>query len=167
MGRNWYDRAQPQSARPGLGGIRRFTTLKRNGRLHPPHPGGEPEFDTPVPIRQACKDALDQGRTHYTENRGDLALRQAISQFERRSRGLDYAPEEILITLGATEAIYTALTGVLNPGDEVVIPTPAFSLYDTVTRLAGAVPVPVDTSKTASSLRPLPWKRPSHPKLRS
>ena len=140
-----------------LGGIRRFTTLAKERGDCILLTLGVPEFDTPLPIRQACKDALDQGRTHYTENRGDLALRQAISQFERRSRGLDYAPEEILITLGATEAIYTALTGVLNPGDEVVIPTPAFSLYDTVTRLAGAVPVPVDTSKdgfqlTASSL---------------
>ena len=80
---------------------------KGTGRLHPPHPGGA-GIRHSLPIRQACKDALDQGRTHYTENRGDLALRQAISQFERRSRGLDYAPEEILITLGATEAIYTA-----------------------------------------------------------
>lgn len=118
-----------------LGGIRRFTTLAQERGDCILLTLGEPEFDTPGPIRQACKDALDRGRTHYTENRGDLALRQAISRFERQSRGLDYAPEEILITLGATEAIYTALTGVLNPGDEVIIPTPAFSLYDTVTRM--------------------------------
>lgn len=70
-----------------LGGIRRFTTLAKERGDCILLTLGEPEFDTPVPIRQACKDALDQGRTHYTENRGDLALRQAISQFERRSRG--------------------------------------------------------------------------------
>ena len=135
-----------------LGGIRRFTTLAQERGDCILLTLGEPEFDTPRPIRQACKDALDRGRTHYTENRGDLALRQAISRFERQSRGLDYAPEEILITLGATEAIYTALTGVLNPGDEVIIPTPAFSLYDTVTRMVGAVPVPVDTTEAGFQL---------------
>ena len=135
-----------------LGGIRRFTTLAQERGDCILLTLGEPEFDTPGPIRQACKDALDRGRTHYTENRGDLALRQAISRFERQSRGLDYAPEEILITLGATEAIYTALTGVLNPGDEVIIPTPAFSLYDTVTRMAGAVPAPVDTTENGFQL---------------
>lgn len=131
-----------------LGGIRRFTALAQERGDCILLTLGEPEFDTPAPIRRACAAALDQGRTHYTENRGDRALRQAVSQFEAERRGLAYTPEEVLITLGATEAIYTAMTGVLNPGDEVVIPTPAFSLYDTVARLAGAVPVPVDTSKT-------------------
>lgn len=150
-----------------LGGIRRFTTLAKERGDCILLTLGEPEFDTPVPHPTGLQGRPGPGRTHYTENRGDLALRQAISQFERRSRGLDYAPEEILVTLGATEAIYTALTGVLNPGDEVVIPTPAFSLYDTVTRLAGAVPVRWTPPKTASSLRPLPWKRPSRPKPKS
>ena len=84
--------------------------------------------------------------THYTANPGDIGLRQAIAGFEAEKRGLTYTPEEVLVTLGATQAIYTAMTGVLNPGDEVIIPTPAFSLYDTVARMAGATPVYVDTA---------------------
>ena len=135
-----------------LGGIRRFTALAQERGDCILLTLGEPEFDTPAPIRRACREALDRGLTHYTENRGSLPLRRAISQFERRTRNLDYAPEEILITLGATEAIYTALTGVLNPGDEVIIPTPAFSLYDTVARMAGAVPIAVDTAPTGFQL---------------
>ena len=130
-----------------LGGIRRFTALAQERGDCILLTLGEPEFDTPAPIRRACREALDRGLTHYTENRGSLPLRRAISQFERRTRNLDYEPEEILITLGATEAIYTALTGVLNPGDEVIIPTPAFSLYDTVARMAGAVPIAVDPTR--------------------
>ena len=135
-----------------LGGIRRFTALAQERGDCILLTLGEPEFDTPAPIRRACREALDRGLTHYTENRGSLPLRRAISQFERRTRNLDYEPEEILITLGATEAIYTALTGVLNPGDEVIIPTPAFSLYDTVARMAGAVPIAVDTAPTGFQL---------------
>ena len=135
-----------------LGGIRRYTGLAREQGDCVMLTLGEPEFDTPAPIREATKAALDQGLTHYTPNAGDLALRRAISQFEAEKRGLSYAPEEILVTLGATEAIYTAMTGVLNPGDEVIIPTPAFSLYDTVARMAGAVPVPVYTAEEGFQL---------------
>lgn len=135
-----------------LGGIRRYTALAKERGGCVLLTLGEPEFDTPAPICQAAKDALDAGATHYTLNAGDLALRQAISRFELENRGLHYTPEEILVTLGATEAIYTAMTGVLNPGDEVVIPTPAFSLYDTVARMAGAVPVPVDTREDGFQL---------------
>lgn len=128
-----------------LSGIRRYTALAQARGDCVKLTLGEPEFDTPAPIRAACKAALDQGLTHYTENQGDLRLREAIAAFERDRRGLRYTADQVLITAGATEAVYTALTGVLNPGDEVVIPVPAFGLYETVTRMAGAVPVPVDT----------------------
>lgn len=129
-----------------LSGIRRFTALAQARGDCVLLTLGEPEFDTPAPIRNACKAALDQGLTHYTENQGDLRLREAVAAFERDRRGLRYTADQILITAGATEAVYTALTGILNPGDQVVIPVPAFGLYETVTRLAGAVPVPVDTA---------------------
>lgn len=135
-----------------LGGIRRYTNLAKDVGGCIFLTLGEPEFDTPLSIRQAAKDALDQGFTHYTANAGDLSLRQAISQFEAEKRGLSYSPDEILITLGATEAIYSAMTAVLNPGDEVLIPTPAFSLYDTVARMAGAVPVPIATAQDGFQL---------------
>lgn len=129
-----------------LGGIRRFTNLAKAVDGCILLTLGEPEFDTPGPIRAAAKAALDRGLTHYTANPGDIGLRQAIAGFEAEKRGLTYTPEEVLVTLGATQAIYTAMTGVLNPGDEVIIPTPAFSLYDTVARMAGATPVYVDTA---------------------
>lgn len=136
----------------GLGGIRRFTNLAKEQGGCVMLTLGEPEFDTPLSIRKAAREALDRGFTHYTANAGDLGLREAISRFESQKRGLTYSPQEVLVTLGATEAIYTAMTGVLNPGDEVVLPTPAFSLYDTVARMAGAVPVAVDTEKDGFQL---------------
>lgn len=129
-----------------LGGIRRYTALANQVGGCVMLTLGEPEFDTPLPIREAAKASLDGGCTHYTENRGSASLRKDIAEFEQRSRGLSYTADEVLVTLGATEAIYVAMTGVLNPGDEVIIPTPAFSLYGTVAQLCGAVPVPVDTA---------------------
>ena len=128
-------------------GIRRFTNLAKE------IPGcvmltiGEPDFDTPQPIQDALTVALREGQTHYAPNQGVPALRQAIAAFETR-RGFSCTPEQVLVTVGATGALYTALTGILNPGDEVVIPTPAFSLYESITLAAGGVPVPLDLTKS-------------------
>lgn len=129
-------------------GIRRFTALARAT------PGcamltiGEPDLNTPEPIKAACKQALDANKTHYPVNAGDLELRQAVCAFEAARNGYDYAENEVLITHGATEALFVAMRGVLNPGDEVIVPTPAFGLYETIARLAGAVVVPLDTART-------------------
>lgn len=128
-------------------GIRRFTALAKSV------PGcalltiGEPDFNTPEPIKEACKRGLDENHTHYPPNVGSLSLRTQIAEFEQKHSGLGYGPEEVILTIGATEAIYTAMTGVLNIGDEVVIPTPAFSLYESIAVLAGARPVLLDTSE--------------------
>ncbi len=108
---------------------------------------GEPDFDTPQPIRDAAVAALAAGQTHYAPNQGTLELRSAVADFETR-RGFSCTPAEVLITVGATGALYTALTGILNPGDEVVIPTPAFSLYESITLAAGGKCVALDVSKT-------------------
>ena len=108
---------------------------------------GEPDFDTPQPIKDAAWAALQAGQTHYAPNQGVPALRQAVADFENR-RGFSCTAEQVLVTVGATGALYTALTGLLNPGDEVVIPTPAFSLYESITLAAGGVPVPLDITKT-------------------
>lgn len=96
---------------------------------------GEPDFDTPLSVRDAAKLALDAGDTHYIENNGTLELRTAISDFEREKNGMDYTPDEIIVTVGATEALFTALFGILNPGDEVIVPTPAFGLYESIITL--------------------------------
>lgn len=135
-------------------GIRHFTALAKAT------PGctlltiGEPDFQTPEPIKQAAKDALDNNLTHYPPNMGLLALRQDVAQFENEAYGYDYQPDEIIMTVGATEAIFIAMQGVLNPGDEVIIPTPAFSLYESIARLAGAVPVALNTAPTGFQIDP-------------
>ncbi|MCR5347708.1 MAG: pyridoxal phosphate-dependent aminotransferase [Fretibacterium sp.] len=106
---------------------------------------GEPDFETPEPIRQAAGEALARGETHYIENCGTAELREKIAAFEKKRGGLDYAPDEVIVTVGATEAIFTALFGILNPGDEVIVPIPAFVLYERIIGLCRAVFVPLDT----------------------
>lgn len=128
-------------------GIRVFTNLARQT------PGcrmltiGEPDLPTPEPIREAAVQALRDGLTHYAPNQGREDLREAIAAFESR-RGRPTGASEVLVTVGATQALYTALTGILNPGDEVIIPTPAFSLYDSIVRAAGGVSVFLDLTRT-------------------
>ncbi len=135
-----------------LSGIRRYTALAAEVGDCVMLTLGEPEFDTPKPIVEAAKTALDSGFTHYTENRGNAALRRAIAAFEAEKRGLTYDENEVIVTAGATEAIFIAMMGVLNPGDEVIIPVPAFSLYSTIAKLLGAVPVEVDTAPNGFQL---------------
>ena len=112
---------------------------------------GEPDFDTPAPIKEAAVAALNQNRTHYAPNQGVDALRQQIAEFETR-RGMACKMEQVLVTAGATGALYTALTGILNPGEEVIIPTPAFPLYESITLAAGGKPVLLDISKDGFQL---------------
>ena len=133
-------------------GIRVFTQLARET------PGcmaltlGEPDFDTAPAIRDAVKASLDQGDTHYPENNGRPWLLEAVSDFERRRHGLDYRPEELIITAGATEGIFAALFSILNPGDEVLIPTPAFCLYEYIVEMCRGVPVKLSTERTGFQL---------------
>ena len=128
-------------------GIRVFTNLAKATPDCRMLTIGEPDLPTPEPIKRAAMKALEEGQTHYAPNQGTLTLRTAIAAFET-ARGRETTPEEVLVTVGATQALYTALTGILNPGDQVVIPTPAFSLYDTITTAAGAESVFLDVSKT-------------------
>ena len=128
-------------------GIRRFTALARAT------PGckmltiGEPDFDTPAPIREAAAQAMAAGLTHYAPNKGTDSLRKAIANYETR-RGMECTMDNILVTVGATGALNTALTGLLNPGDEVIIPIPAFPLYESIATAAGAVSVFLDLQKS-------------------
>ena len=128
-------------------GIRRFTALAKAT------PGckmltiGEPDFDTPAPIRAAAAEAMAQGLTHYAPNKGTDSLRKAIADYETK-RGMACTMDNILVTVGATGALNTALTGLLNPGEEVIIPIPAFPLYESITVAAGAKPVFLDLKKS-------------------
>ena len=114
---------------------------------------GEPDFDTPQPIKAAAMAALEENQTHYAPNQGTASLRQAIAEFET-ARGCETAPEEVLVTIGASHALFTALLGILNPGEEVIVPTPAFGLYESIITIAGGKLVPLDVKKTGFQIDP-------------
>ena len=120
---------------------------------------GEPDFQTPWHIREAGIESLEHGRTKYTANSGMRELRQETCRYLQRRFNLDYAEDEILITVGGSEAIDLAIRTLINPGDEVLVPEPSFVCYSPITVLAGGTPVPIITKKeddfklTASALK--------------
>ncbi len=108
---------------------------------------GEPDFDTPEPIVRAGIAALERGETHYTSNSGILELREAIGQHLKARYGVRYdAREEILITVGVSEAFYLTMAALLDPGDEIILAEPSFVAYQPTAALVGAVPVMIPTS---------------------
>lgn len=108
---------------------------------------GEPDFTTPQPIIDAGIRSLQQGETHYTSNQGILELRQAIADHLARLYNVNYDPvNEIIATVGVSEALYLTFTALLEPGDEVIIPTPCFVSYQAEVALAGGKPVEVYTN---------------------
>jgi len=112
---------------------------------------GRPDFDTPFNIKEKAKWALDNGLVHYTSNYGLPDFRKAISQKLESDNGLHYAPDnEIIVANGANEAVFFAMMALLNPGDEVLIPSPCWTHYYQCARLSGAVPVPVPLKKENS-----------------
>jgi aminotransferase len=105
---------------------------------------GEPDFTTPKPILEAGIQSLQNGETHYTSNWGKLELRQAIAQNLMKLYGVKYDPtNEIIATVGVSEALYLTFTAILDSGDEVIIPTPCFVSYQAEVILAGGVPIEV------------------------
>ena len=135
-----------------LSGIRQFTYLVRDT------PGacaltiGEPDLNTPDVIKEAAKAALDANDTHYPPGNGYPYALEAISKFEAEAHGLHYAPSEIILTVGATEALFASFSTILNPGDEVIIPTPAFGLYEALVQLQGGVLVSLPTNGELDAL---------------
>ncbi len=127
-----------------LSGIRAYTNLAKTVEDCVLLTLGEPDFDTPKPICAAAALALSNGYTHYAPNQGLPELREKIAQQETL-RGNPCDSENILITAGATGAIFTAMMGVLTPGDEVIVPMPAFPLYESIATIAGAKVVPLVT----------------------
>src|SRR5699024_1795585 len=108
---------------------------------------GEPDFDTPDVVKEAAVAALHQGQTHYAPNQGTERLRRAVVAYETR-RGHAVKENQVLITIGASQALFTALLGILNPGEEVIVPTPGFVLYESIAAVAGARTVRLDVTKT-------------------
>ena len=117
---------------------------------------GEPDFDTPWHIRDEGIYALERGRTFYTSNSGLKDLRQEISNYLKRIQNIEYNPEnEILVTVGGSEAIDIGLRAVINPGDEVIIPQPSYVSYEPCAVLAGAKPVIINLkAENAFRLKP-------------
>lgn len=99
---------------------------------------GEPDFDTPQYIKDACKDALDKGYTKYTDNVGILPLREAIKDKLKRENGLEYSVDEISVTTGVAQGMFAALLAFLNPGDEVLVPDPVYLTYSAIPMIAQA-----------------------------
>jgi len=107
---------------------------------------GEPDFITPWHIRNAGIMSLEKGRTQYTSNAGLVELKQEVANYMKRRFDLSYEPNnQVLITVGGSEAIDLAIRAFVEPGDEVLIPIPCFVCYDPITRLAGGVPVLLET----------------------
>ncbi|PID85463.1 MAG: aromatic amino acid aminotransferase [Chloroflexi bacterium] len=105
---------------------------------------GEPDFVTPPPVLQAGIASLKRGETGYTSNSGTIEMRRAVSKHLHKLYGVSYDSEnEIIITVGVSEAVYLAMTAVLDPGDEVIIPEPCFVSYAPEVSFAGGVPVMV------------------------
>ncbi len=107
---------------------------------------GQPDFVTPWHIREAGIESLEKGKTYYTSNAGTYELRVEIDNYMTRRFNVSYNPDnEIIVTVGGSEAIDIALRAVLSPGDEVIIPTPSFVCYAPLARISGGVPVILET----------------------
>lgn len=127
-------------------GIRRFFDLLEERKNAISLGIGEPDFLTPWHVRDAGIYSLEKGFTKYTPNAGLTVLREAACEYMSRRFSLDYNPKtEALVTVGGSEALDLTVRAVLNPDDEVLLPEPSFVAYDAVIRMAGGVPVPVET----------------------
>ncbi len=109
---------------------------------------GEPDFITPWHIREAGIESLEKGKTYYTANSGLFEMREEISKYLSRRFDITYDPKtEIIVTVGGSEAIDIAMRAIINPGDEVIIPTPSFVCYEPLAQMAGATVIPVVTEE--------------------
>ncbi len=108
---------------------------------------GEPDFDTPVHIREAAIKAINEGHTRYTPAAGTPELKEAIADKFKAENGLEYNPAQIIVSNGAKHSLSNVFTALLNPGDEVMIPVPYWVTYPELVSLNGGVPVPIETSE--------------------
>jgi aspartate aminotransferase len=120
---------------------RKAADMKRNGRDVISLAAGEPDFDTPLNVREAAIRAMAEGKTRYTNVDGIPELKAAVARKFKRDNGIDARPEEIMISAGGKQIIFNALLATLNPGDEVIIPVPYWVSYPEIVRLCDATPV--------------------------
>lgn len=113
---------------------------------------GEPDFNVPAAMKQAAIDSINANDSHYAPGNGTLALRQAtLTSCKIVTRWNTIQKNEIAVTVGATEGIFASLSTIINPGDEIIIPTPTFPFYMAVTKILGGTPIEVDTSSDGLS----------------
>ena len=128
---------------------------------------GEPDFDTPARIKDAAVRALEKGQTKYTDVGGIAELRAAVCHKLKRDHGLEYAPDEVTVSCGAKHTLYNIVMALVNPGDEVLIPSPYWVSYPEQVRLLGGVPVAVETQEaTGFDLDPAAVRRAVTPKTK-
>ena len=142
---NYDELLSPAAKQMRPSGIRKFFDLAADM----PHcislGVGEPDFKTPWSVRDAGIRSLEQGRTKYTANAGLKELRAEVCNYLARRFELNYEPQNILVTVGGSEAIDLAIRALVKPGDEVIIPEPCFVCYEPITQLVGGVPVHIAT----------------------
>ena len=113
---------------------------------------GEPDFDTPLHAREAAKRALDEGQTHYAPFAGIPALREAIAADVTARKGFAADPSQVFVTVGGKGVMLYAILGLVDPGDEVILPDPGYPIYESLTRFVGATAVPIPI-RMANDLR--------------
>ncbi|GAB4186807.1 MAG: pyridoxal phosphate-dependent aminotransferase [Calditrichia bacterium] len=128
--------------------------LKRAGKEIIEFTAGEPDFPTPEKVKRAAVQAIQDDFTHYTAADGILELREAICDKLKKDNGLDYSPNQVIVTNGAKHAIVEALQVIINPGDEVLIPAPYWTSYPEQVKLCYGVPVIVDVFESNFKMTP-------------
>jgi aspartate/methionine/tyrosine aminotransferase len=140
---NFADRMSRLGTESAFEVLARARALERQGKEIIHLEIGEPDFDTPVHIRDAGKRALDDGFTHYGPAAGLPELREAIAKDVAATRNITVTPDEIVVTPGAKPIMYFVITALVNPGDEVIYPNPGFPIYESVINFVGGVGVPI------------------------
>jgi aminotransferase len=131
-----------------ISGIRKFFNMVANTKDMISLTIGQPDFPTPLHVKKAGKNAIDQNFTSYTHNAGDIRLRKAASAFVNEKYNLTYKPEtEVIVTSGASEAIDIAFRTILEEGSEVILPGPVYPGYEPIIKLCGAVPIFTDITQ--------------------
>ncbi|MGA7732228.1 MAG: pyridoxal phosphate-dependent aminotransferase [Chloroflexia bacterium] len=108
---------------------------------------GEPDFDTPTHVRKAAAEALEQGYTHYTGATGIPELRKAVAEYAGKNRGLEFDPENVVVTPGAKPIMFYTIMALIEPGDEVIYPNPGFPIYESMINFLGGVAIPLQLSE--------------------
>jgi aspartate aminotransferase len=161
------DRMKTLAPSPTLAMQARAKALRAQGIDVISFGAGEPDFDTPRHIKDAAIRALEKGQTKYTEVGGIPELRAAVCQKLKRDNSLDYTPDEVTVSCGAKHTLYNIVMALVNPGDEVLIPSPYWVSYPEQVRLLGGVPVAVPTPEaTGFDLDPAALRRAVTPRTR-